>query len=190
MNLVKKILIINILLNFQVFAANDWPVELNKFKKIKSLDADYTQFKKIKALDLTLKSKGRLLLKVPNYFEWHVFSTKNLKYIFKLNEIHFYENNVKIKKLLTGQIGPSLLQPIEVLRAWLRLDKNFIQKMYRIKSLGANKFQFTPHAKKDFFHSIIIKTGDKLPIDKIILNEKNGDSISFIFSNAKLNYEK
>ncbi len=190
MNFIKVFLIFNVLLGAQVFAASSWPIKLNQFKKIKTLDASYIQLKKIKSLDITLKSKGRLLLKVPNYFEWHIFSTKKLKYVFKSNEIHFYEDDVKVKELLNGQIDSVLLNPIKTLRAWLRLDKEFIQKRYRINSLNSNQFKFTPNDKKELFHSIIIRIGKKSPIKEIILNEKNGDSMSFVFSNTKINYEK
>jgi outer membrane lipoprotein carrier protein len=190
MSLVKVFLIYNILLSSQLFAANNWPIKLNKFKKIKTLDASYTQLKKIKSLDISLKSNGRLLLSVPNYFEWRIFSTKNLKYVFKSNEIHFYEDDMKVKKILNSQIDSVLLNPIKTLRAWLRLDKEFIQEMFKIKTLTSNQYQFTPKDEKDLFRSIIIKVGKKSPIDEIVLNEKNGDSMSFVFSNTKISYEK
>ncbi len=161
-----------------------------KYSKLSELSAHFSQTKELKSIGVELKSQGNLRFKRPDFFEWAVTSPKNFVFSFKDNQIILMEDGKVIKSADSAKLDQKMLTAISHLKAWLMIDKKFIEENYDIKNTKANIYEFTPKSEVKMFKHIQIETGKDAPIKKIALTEISNDVIVIEFSQTKMTYEK
>lgn len=161
-----------------------------KYEKLQTLQASFQQTKRVKDLDLTLKSSGTIDFRRPDYFAWRVLAPRAVAMIFKADAIEFWENDVQVKGISVSQLDGKMLTAITHLKAWLTLDRAFIETHYAIRELSATSFELTPKGETKFFKKINLVTGASHPIKSIEFVELSDDSMALEFSKNQVTYAR
>jgi outer membrane lipoprotein carrier protein len=160
-----------------------------KYTKLKTLSAEFTQSKELKSIGVNLKSKGTLSFDRPNYFEWKVIEPKNFVFMYKNASITLMEAGKVLKSADSANFDKKMLDAITHLKAWMMIDQKFIEENYNIQKITAETYEFTPKDKVKMFKSILIEMGKNYPIKKISLTEATNDVIVIEFTKTKMTYE-
>lgn len=188
MSLFGKILCVILLLGqtTPVFALEMW----SKFSHVKTLSAKFKQQKTVKSLEMTLNSRGSILLKKPDFFEWNVVDPRSFSFIFNKDQMEIKENGKVVRSIDSTKMDEKLLVSITHLRGWLTLDEKFIQSHYSVKKISQYRYEFSPLAEKKIFQSILVTTAEAVPIKRIQMTELSGDIIDIEFFDTKMSNEK
>lgn len=160
-----------------------------KYSKLSKLSAEFSQTKELKNIGVTLKSKGTISFKRPDYFEWTVLKPKNFVFLFKDNTITLMEEGKFLKNTDSANFDKKMLEAINHLKAWMMIDQKFIEANYDIKNVSKNIYEFTPKGDLKLFKNILIEMGKDYPIKKISLTEYSNDVMVIEFTKTKLTYE-
>jgi len=164
-----------------------------KLAGIKTVQADFVQEKRLAVFKHKLVIKGKLAVQNPNRIAWHV--TKPVRYNMviigsKLSQWDEDTNNVQTMKL---DKDPNFKAAFQQLTAWFSGQYASLRKKYdvTIEATDPCILLFVPKKKSDMEKIIkqvrLVFRKDERYIETMTIDEGNGNSTVFRFSNTRLN---
>jgi len=158
---------------------------------VKEIEANFSQEKKLSLFNRPIKLTGTLKIKFPHYFKWEVVSPLKTVIIADGNSVTTWDEETGETRTMSVEDNPV------VKNIWVQIDSWFmgkygeLSKNYSINLKNAIPpiLEFTP--KSETLAAAVKRITvyfrkDKKYINKVLLEEKGGDSTVMEFSDIKI----
>lgn len=160
--------------------------EINTIKIFSQLTAQFSQVRRVKEWGTEVKTSGR--------FQFTKKPTASV--LWEVNDPLYTSIKMKDDNILinTDKKNP-LWKPIENKRmtdqmknifSWLSLDMNKIKRDFTVTFEKKNEYKLIPKNEKTNFSEIILHLNEKGTLEKLVLLEKNEDSLTIDFWDTKI----
>lgn len=180
------ILFASLVAESKAIAHRQWELDMAHLKKVKNLEADFTQIRNVQSWGTQVKTKGRFSLRGmgKNEVLWEITDPTYMAMKMSEEGAH-YKTSKKSSEKWMPLNNPKVSQQLETVAAWLRFDSTKLAKDFEIEKLGTLKYKLVPKQESFLFKKIEIRLNKKKFVSQIIMTEKNDDSINIQFSNTK-----
>jgi hypothetical protein len=177
-----------VILSFITEASMD--SRIKKFKKLKSLTANFKQVKLIKSIGIKVKSTGTLTINNPDFFSWNVKIPSLLRFEYRKTALMLFENNKETMRVDTKSVNKDLIVMINFLKKLMVLDDHFISHNFKINKIKSNIYELVATSKIKIFKKALLEFGKGAIINKAIITEMSNDEITLTFTDHKTSYNE
>ena len=161
--------------------------ELARYRKVRGLEADFSQVKTLAGPRIELKSKGHLSLKrtgTESEVDWVIREPAYLRLHVTATKLELFESaGGPAKPLMEGQdLQAKVLRPIY---AWLSVNSALIAEQYDVYAAGHDKFRLEPKDKSSPVKSMELALDSTRLVRQVLLLEASGDRLNITFSGTK-----
>lgn len=163
-------------------------LRLKSYVGITGFRARFTQVKHLKDMALDLTSEGQLTVIRPHKVIWRVDRPSPLEMTLEERAIHLVQGQGAARReqhwKLGNEIGEADLKGIHDLMAWLRLDIPAINAAYRLTEVKPGELRCAPRENSPHspFVAMNLRLNPKGHLERLILEERSGDSLEITFS--------
>jgi outer membrane lipoprotein-sorting protein len=164
-----------------------------KTKGLNSIQSNFVQKKKLAMFTKEITIEGMIYIKKPNLFAWHVSKPVRYGLIVSDSDISQWNEDTDSVKTFSTKDNPAFNVIFNQMNKWLSGDYKPLMDDYHVSVVSDKPLLlvFVPlksTTSYDLIESIAIKFNKDLRyLDKITIQEKNGDKTTLSFFDTKLN---
>lgn len=162
---------------------------------VQSLETRFTQEKHLAVLDHTVTLHGKMYLRKPGRFAWHVFRPIRYSLVMEDDAVRQWDGESGEESRLSLRDNPTLRVAIDQMQQWYLGDYVRLRAEYRVAVIEERPMTLTFEPREDHVAARYIERvtvrfrEDQRYVDGIAVQERDGDQTRIRFHDTKLDRE-